>query len=174
MEDRIANDADTRRQRAVARIPGGLFVMTAHCEGRRGAVPVKWVQQCADSPPMVMVALQKGLPIEPMVRDSRSFALCQISADDRFLLRKFGNGADHGEDPLVALLTSSAPSGSPILDRALTYLDCEIVRHVELDCDFRIYVAQVNAGAILNDGLPAISFGGNGACGAPSAHREQP
>jgi hypothetical protein len=169
-----------------------------------------------------MVAINKGQHIEPLLRNSRSFVLCQISESDRFLLRKFGqtssiacagnptanangsgNGHDsgkpdrrpmrsiarddiddgelhedddefdplpgatslahrHDDDPLVTMTTSVAPSGAPIVDRAMTYLDCEIVRHVELESDYRIYVGQVHAGALLHKGTPAIQFGGNG------------
>jgi len=191
--------------RAMAQMPGGLFVLTASWEGRAGAVLVKWVQPCSDEPPMVMVALNKGQHVEPLIRNSRFFVLCQISENDRFLLRKFGqaghghetavnavtkavNGhADHDDDdddddvdhrppggngmtssaidddPLVTMTTSLAPSGAPIVDRAMTYLDCEIVRHIELESDYRIYVGQVHAGALLHTGTPAIQFGGNGA-----------
>lgn len=144
-------------------MPGGLFVMTAACEGHAGAVLVKWVQPCSDTPPMVMVAINRGQHIEPLLRNSRSFVLCQISESDRFLLRKFTQTDEvPDEDPLVAMMTTSAPSGAPIVDRAMTYLDCEIIRHVELESDFRIYVGQVHAGAVLNHGTPAVQFGGNG------------
>jgi flavin reductase (DIM6/NTAB) family NADH-FMN oxidoreductase RutF len=156
--------------RAMAQMPGGLFVMTAASDGQAGAVLVKWVQPCSDSPPMVMVALTKGQHIEPMLRNSRAFALCQISETDRFLLRKFTQaGATCGptraldDDPLVTMTTTLAPSGAPVVERAMTYLDCEIVRHVELESDFRIYVGQVHAGALLHQGIPAVQYGGNGA-----------
>lgn len=155
--------------RAMAQMPGGLFVMTSACEGQAGAVLVKWVQPCSDSPPMVMVALSKGQHIEPLLRNSRSFALCQISESDRFLLRKFSPGGENGgptrdlhDDPLVTMTTTVAPSGSPVVERAMTYLDCEIVRHVELESDYRIYVGQVHSGALLNQGTPAVQYGGNG------------
>src|SRR5437870_7906054 len=99
---------------ALGQIPGGLFVLTSTFEGRNSAVLVKWVQPCSSNPPMVMVALATGQAVEPLIRDSRFFTLSQISADDRFLLRKFnGQCADAGvaehlqrenepsEDPLI-------------------------------------------------------------------------
>jgi flavin reductase (DIM6/NTAB) family NADH-FMN oxidoreductase RutF len=147
---------------ACSRIPGGLFILTAQYESRRGALLVKWVQQCSDQPPMVMVAMPRGQQIEPLIHNSRAFALCQISAEDRFLLRKFTQHQDNGEDPLVTLMTRTGRSGSPIVDRALAYFDCEIVRHLELDSDYRIYVGQVLDSAMLNEGAPAVCFGGNG------------
>jgi flavin reductase (DIM6/NTAB) family NADH-FMN oxidoreductase RutF len=152
-------------ERAMAQMPGGVFVLTAACDGHAGAVLVKWVQPCSENPAMVMVALSRGQHIEPLLRNSRSFVLCQISESDRFLLRKFTQPAAEGErddDPLVSIMTTVAPSGAPIVDRAMTYLDCEIIRHIELESDYRIYVGHVHAGAVLNQGAPAIQFGGNG------------
>jgi 3-hydroxy-9,10-secoandrosta-1,3,5(10)-triene-9,17-dione monooxygenase reductase component len=159
MESVMPEESRSDRAEAIAQIPGGLFLLTANFEDHRHAVLVKWVQQCSDNPPMVMVALSKGQPVEPLIRESRRFVLCQISADDRFLTRKF---AQREHDPLVTLMTSTSPNGSPIIDRAMSYLDCEVVRHIELDSDHRVYVGQVHAGAVLNDGTPAVFFGING------------
>jgi flavin reductase (DIM6/NTAB) family NADH-FMN oxidoreductase RutF len=178
---------------ALAQIPGGLFILTSHFDTQRGGVLVRWVQQCSDVPPMVMVALCKGQPVEMLIRDCHYFTLCQISADDRFLIRKFighngfhsnGNHIEHecsplsgqfesngshrsdeDEDALLPLMTRAAPSGCPIVDRALSYLDCEVVRHVELDSDHRIYVGQVHTGGVLNHGTPAVHFGLRGMTG---------
>ena len=153
--------SETAHIEPLAQIPGGLFILTATCEGRSGAALVKWVQLCSQNPPMVMVALPKGLPLELMIHGSQTFALCQISADDRYLIRKFSNLPDQYEDGLVAV-QSIAPSGSPIVHGAMTCLDCQIVRHVELDSDYRIYVGQVTYRAVYNCAAPAISLGGNG------------
>ena len=157
--------SDHTRVHSLAQIPGGLFILTASYESRSGAALIKWVQQCSENPPMVMVAVPKGLPIELLVQGSQTFALCQISADDRYLLRKFANLPGQYEDGLVAV-QSVAPSGSPVVHGAMTCLDCQIVRHIELDSDYRIYVGQVVYSAVYNDGAPAICLGGNGLVGA--------
>ncbi|MCH8344545.1 MAG: flavin reductase [Planctomycetes bacterium] len=73
--------------RAIGQIPCGLFVLTAAYDGAQSGVLAKWVQQCSAKPPMLMVALANDLPIATLIRDSRNFALSQISADDRFLQR---------------------------------------------------------------------------------------
>jgi flavin reductase (DIM6/NTAB) family NADH-FMN oxidoreductase RutF len=148
---------------ALLQIPCGLFVLTAAHEGARSGVLTKWVQPCSVEPRLVMVAVPGGSPVEPLIRDSRNFALCQISAGDRLLHRRFLTPPDRGEDPFVTLPTHCAPSGSPIIDRALSYLDCEVVRHIDLDTDHRLYVGQVHHGAVLKQGArPAVEVGGNG------------
>ena len=44
----------------------------------------------------------------------------------------------------------------------MSFLDCEGVRHVELDADCRLYIGQVRAGGLLNGGRPVIHLGRNG------------
>ena len=150
---------------AINRIPSGQFILTAAFDGARSGVLVSWVQQCATTPPMVMTALATGLPVIPLIRDNRGFALCQISAEDRFLARKFASAPDHGEDPFVTLATTPSPNGSPVVQRAMSYLDCELVRHVDLESDYGLYVGIVRAGGILNSGEPAVVIGTNGVVG---------
>ena len=70
-------------------IPRGLFLVTSAHEGLRSGVLTEWVQQCLSRPPMVMVTLPKGALVEPLIRDSRSFVICQIGQGDRILHHKF-------------------------------------------------------------------------------------
>ena len=146
---------------AMQLIPCGLFVITCADEDDRGGCLLPWVQQCATDPPMVMIALPRGLPLEPLIRNSRRFVLCQISADDRFLERKFAQCAPREDDPFESLEVECASGGPPIIKRAMSYLDCEVIRHVELEADYRLLVGQVHAGGMLNnaDVEPAVRFG---------------
>jgi flavin reductase (DIM6/NTAB) family NADH-FMN oxidoreductase RutF len=147
---------------AVAKIPRGLFVMTSAFEHSRSGVLVKWVQRCSSDPPLIIVAVPKGQPVEPLIRDSRSFALCQIAEDDAYLFRKFAQTHDRADDPFVALDMRCGTMGAPIIERAMSYLDCEVVRHLELDADHRLYIGQVITGGILHHGKPAIHWDENG------------
>lgn len=145
----------------VRQIPCGLFVLTSAAGGVRSGVLTRWVQPCSLNPPHVMVAVSRGLPVEPLVRDSRAFALCQISQGDKLLQRRFIDPSGSDEDPFISLPSHTAPSGSPIIDRAMCYLDCELVRHVVLDADYRVYVGLVHAAGILHaDARPAVEVAG--------------
>lgn len=165
-----------------ATIPHGAFILTACYDGRRHGTLVQWMQPCSHEPPMVMLAMSKGQVVEPLIRDSRHFALCQVREGDRLLLRKFepdtsdprtASGPDrHGarqgsienvEDPFACLPMRSAPSGSPVIERALCYLDCEVVRQIETDGDHRIYIGLIIAGEMLQHDSPAVFVRRNGA-----------
>ena len=96
------------------------------------------------------------------MRDGRSFAPCQIAQDARRLQRKLATPPDAREDPFVALPTMTAPSGAPIVKRAIAYLDCELVRHIDLETDYALYVGKVRQGGVLNEGRPAVFLRDNG------------
>ena len=133
----------------MGQIPSALFVLTTAHDGFRSGVLARWVQRCANVPPMVMVAIPKGQAVEPIILDSHSFALCQINAGDRLILNIFKDGPDRADDPFAAISTSNAPTGSPIIDRALSFIDCRVSRHVELDSDHRVYVGLVLSAEML-------------------------
>jgi len=159
----MSQEATTNIAAAIRQIPCGLFVLTCAYEGARSGVLARWVQPCSLEPPLLMVAIEAGLAVEPLIRDSRAFALCQISEGDLLLQRLFATPPERGEDPFVTLPAHAAPSGSPIIDRALNYMDCRVVRHVDLDTGYRLYVGEIRDAAVINAaGRPAIEFGGNG------------
>ena len=135
--------------RAIEQIPSGLFVLTSAYNGARSGALVQWVQQCATNPPLVMAAVATGLAVVPLIRDSHSFALCQIGESDRFLARQFTPAPPYGEDPFVTLPTSNAPGGAPIVRRAMSWIECEVVRHIDLESDYGLYVGVVRHGGML-------------------------
>jgi len=144
---------------AIGQIPSGLFILTAAYNGSRSGVLVEWVQQCATEPPLVMAAVSTEMPVVPLIRDSRSFALCQVSAEDRLLARLFDHTIVDREDPFLSLPVTVSPNGAPILQHALSWLDCEVIRHMDLESDYGLYVGRVHNGGMLNGGKPAIRVG---------------
>ena len=40
---------------------------------------------------------------------------------------------------------------------------CEVVRHIDLESDYGLYVGRVRAGGMLNGGTPLVRIRGNGA-----------
>ncbi|HRQ74865.1 MAG TPA: flavin reductase family protein [Phycisphaerales bacterium] len=161
--------------RAMAQIPCGSFVLTAAHDDASAGVLVHWVQRCSVEPPLVAVALERGHFIEPLIRDSRAFALCQIAANDPFLARKFtatapppamrpGNGGEYcsPDDPFISLAVRLSRTGSPIIERSMSYLECELAHNIDLAGDHRLYVGLVLTGGMLCEAEPAIYFGENG------------
>ncbi|MCE9620324.1 MAG: flavin reductase family protein [Planctomycetes bacterium] len=125
-------------------IPSDLFLLTGAYGEMRGAALVRWVQQVASNPPMLVIAIEKGQPLSPIIRDSRGFALCLISANDPICSRLFRQLPEHTQDPLISIPCSKTPSGAPVPTRATAWFDCEIMRHFDIEADHEVYIGCIH------------------------------
>jgi flavin reductase (DIM6/NTAB) family NADH-FMN oxidoreductase RutF len=151
-------DEDARQAvgKALGRIPQGLYILTAAYEHRRRGVMVSWVQQASFEPPMVLVSLRKGREIVPLIHESHAFALSQVSEEDKLTLKKFADGLRpgqrHDDDPLAGIETMRRATGAPIICKALSFMDCELVRHIDVEGDHDLYVGLIRDGGPLHNG----------------------
>lgn len=150
------------RDSALGLFPAGLYLMTAGFDGQRGGMLVNSVQRCGSEPPLLCVAARKGHSIDPLIRDSRSFALGVLSDGDRLIQRRFKGSdsipsekAPHGmQDPFDAIELTTLATGSPIIPRCPTWFDCEVVRRVDLEAEMELFVGMVVG--VLHDGHRVI------------------
>ncbi|MFG0246440.1 MAG: flavin reductase family protein [Phycisphaerales bacterium JB052] len=136
---------------ALGCFPGGLYLMTAAFDDQRGGMLVHSVQCCGTEPAMLCIAARKGHQIDPLIRDSRSFALGVLGSGDRLIERRF-RGKDsvpselasvREDDPFDAIETTSLVTGSPIIPRCDTWFDCEVMRRVDLEAELELFVGLV-------------------------------
>lgn len=133
---------------ALEAAPSAPFIMTArHGKDRAGAV-TRWVQQCSVEPPLVSVALRRGHPIEPVIRDSHAFALCRVDDTDRLLVRRFENHTERPADAFDSIECETLITGAPCILRAQCALDCEVHQHYDLECDYELYIGVVRRARI--------------------------
>ncbi len=131
---------------AMAQLPVGLFVMTSSYEDERAGILVRSVQPCGSEPPLICVAARTGHRIEPLIRDSRCFAICLLDPNNKLALRKFDpDGGRDRADPFDAIQIQTLVTGSPVLCASPLVFDCEVVRHYDLESDHELYVGQVVA-----------------------------
>jgi flavin reductase (DIM6/NTAB) family NADH-FMN oxidoreductase RutF len=136
-------------RRALAAFPRGAYLLTAAFEQKRSGQIVHSAQSCADEPMLVCIAARKGHPIAPLIRDAHQFAVCLIDPADKLLLRNFGAGGSQGRgDPFDALELERLATGAPVLKRSLAALDCQVIRHLDVEADHELYIGQVLAGRV--------------------------
>jgi flavin reductase (DIM6/NTAB) family NADH-FMN oxidoreductase RutF len=145
--------------RALGLLPTTTCVMTAAFEAKRSGMIVSRVMKAADEPACVCVAVPSGQRLATLIRDSHAFGLCLVDGSSRLLQKKFG--PEEMADPFDMLEVRTLVSQSPLLVRSSMALDCEVLRHLDLEADFEIYVGQVLS-AIVN-GVPAAPAAALGA-----------
>ncbi|MBI1371300.1 MAG: hypothetical protein GC159_00865 [Phycisphaera sp.] len=146
----------------LGRIPQGLFVMTASYEGRMCGIMVSFVQQVSFEPPYVLVSLRKGMQIVPLIHESHAFGLSQIDPHDRLIVKKFSHDQVTDGDLLQAIDLKQRVTGAPVLMRAQTYMDCQLIRHIDIDGDHDLYVGQIREAGIVGEGEVAIHLRDDG------------
>ncbi len=137
--------------RALGVFPNTTCLMTSAFEGERAGVLVHGVLVASYQPPMVVVACRKGHAIDPVIRDSRCFALGLVAADDKLILRRFRfadtavaiRADPEASDPFDPFPEQRLVTGSPILDRCPIWLDCQIARHFDLESEHELFVGLV-------------------------------
>ncbi|MFW6058894.1 MAG: flavin reductase family protein [Phycisphaeraceae bacterium] len=133
---------------ALARIPSGLFILTAEHEERRMGMLASFVQQVCFEPAMVTVAVAKGRAIMPLISESRQFGLCQLGENDKVMMRKFAAGVAPNEDPFLGFeLTHGQLPNLPLLAASLAYLECELTCHMDVEGDHDLFVGTIRGGA---------------------------
>ena len=162
---------------ALAGSAATVFIMSAQHDGDRAGLVALSAVLCAHDPLLVAVAIRRGHPIAPLIRDSHTFALSRVDRNSRLLLRKFadtgpvgangsldgevgkGNSGSRGQgasqavpiggagfgDPFDAIPHRTLSTGAPVLNDSSAAIDCEVVRHFDLEADHELYVGQVLA-----------------------------
>lgn len=127
----------------------GQFLLTSHHASRRAGISTRWVMACAESPLLVAAAVRRGHWIEPLIRDSRAFAICAVEPGATLLLRKCAETSRPRDgDPFDCVASTRLVTGSPILAGEGLALDCEVRRHLDLEADYELFVGLVVAARI--------------------------
>lgn len=149
----LDNDLD----RAIGRISGGLYILTAQKGERKGAMLASWVAQASFNPPGFSVAVAKDRAIESFMQVGDHFVLNVLSEDNyQGLMKHFLKRFPPGADRFAGVNTQTAINGSPILGDSLAYLECEVISRMECSDHWVIY-SQVSTGRVGNpDGITAV------------------
>ncbi|MFP5313600.1 MAG: flavin reductase family protein, partial [Actinomycetes bacterium] len=92
----------------------------------------------------------------PLLRKTGRFAVNILPAEHRHLAAQFGRS---GTDKFAGVKHSPSPLGSPILDHALAWIDCELQQEYD-GGDHTIVVAAVRALNARADAEPLLFYKG--------------
>jgi flavorubredoxin/flavin reductase (DIM6/NTAB) family NADH-FMN oxidoreductase RutF len=135
--------------KALGRLSGGLYVVTARQEERASAMVASWVSQASFEPPGITVAVAKDRAIEALMQVGDRFVLNILREDNhqgllRHFLKRFPPGADRFAG--VSTLDGVA-EGGPVLGDALAFLGFRVLQRMEGPDHWIIY-AEVEQGNV--------------------------
>ena len=148
---------DSDLDKAMGRLSGGLYIITATKEGVSSAMLASWVSQASFEPPGFTIAVAKDRAIESLMQVGDSFVL-NVLEEGKYqpLMKHFLKRFKPGADRFAGIDTQTATNGSPILNDALAYLECEVVSRMECSDHWVVY-SKVTAGRVSSpDGMTAV------------------
>ena len=142
---------DNELEKALGRISGGLYIITAQKGDVNSAMLASWVSQASFDPPGFTVAVAKDRAIESLMQVGDRFVLNVLEEGKyqhlmKHFLKRFAPGADR----FAGVKTQTAANGSPILTDSLAYLECEVVSRMETSDHWIVY-SKVDSGRVAND-----------------------
>ena len=127
---------------ALGRIPSGVFILTVEHAGRATGMLASWVMQAGFDPPMISVAIRHDRYVADWIASSGRFALNQVGAGNKSLLKHFGRGFGPDEPAFEGI----ALRDGLILKEASSYLAAEVAGSVDSG-DHRVFLGRVIEGA---------------------------
>ncbi len=148
----ISNDLE----KALGRVSGGLYILTAQKGDVKGAMLASWVAQASFEPLGFTVAVAKDRAIESLMQVGDRFVLNVLEEGKHLpLMKHFLKRFPPGADRFAGVKVQIATSGSPILTDALAYMDCEVMSRMECSDHWIVY-SQVTTGRVSNpEGMTA-------------------
>jgi flavin reductase (DIM6/NTAB) family NADH-FMN oxidoreductase RutF len=128
-------------RQVLRRFPTGVVIVTGIFEGAPAGLSVGSFMSVSLDPQLVAVLPAKTSSSWPKIAAASSFCINILSASQQDLCRRF---AVSGGDKFAGVPWHPAPSGAPIVDGALAWIDCEHERSVEAG-DHLIVLGQVRA-----------------------------
>jgi len=148
---------DSDLDKAMGRLSGGLYIITATKGDVSSAMLASWVSQASFEPPGLTIAVAKDRAIESLMQVGDRFIL-NILEEGKYqsLMKHFLKRFKPGGDRFAGINTQTANNGSPILSDALAYLECEVSSRMECSDHWIVY-SKVDLGRVSNpDGLTAV------------------
>ncbi|MGB5632474.1 MAG: diflavin flavoprotein [Waterburya sp.] len=148
---------DSDLDKAIGRLSGGLYIITATKGDVSSAMLASWVSQASFEPPGLTIAVAKDRAIESLMQVGDRFVL-NILEEGKYqpLMKHFLKRFKPGADRFAGVNTQTAANGSPILTDALAYLECEVSSRMECSDHWIVY-SKVDLGRVSNpDGLTAV------------------
>ncbi|WP_099081470.1 diflavin flavoprotein, partial [Nostoc linckia] len=143
--------------KALGRLSGGLYIITAKKGDVSSAMLASWVAQASFKPLGFSIAVAKDRAIESLMQVGDRFVLNVLEEGNfqplmKHFLKRFAPGADRFQ----GVRTQPAENGAPILTDALAYMECEVVSRMDCGDHWAVY-STVYAGRVSKpDALTAV------------------
>jgi flavin reductase (DIM6/NTAB) family NADH-FMN oxidoreductase RutF len=136
-------------QDVLDRFAYGIYLVTVSSpEGDNGMI-ASWVTQCSHEPPRVALAIRKNRLCHEQILATGTFCINVLPREAADRIKHFK--IPDWQRKFADCPHSLSPSGLPVLEDCIGYLDCSLDRTVDTG-DHTLFIGTVQGGAMVNTG----------------------
>lgn len=150
------------------RLTLGVYVVGVADGARRDAFTAAWVMQVSFDPLLLAVSINPDNASYEILHGGGGFAVSVLQQGQLELARRFGTRSGREEDKLAGVRWRPGRTGSPILEEALAYFDCELRGRTRAG-DHELVLGRVVDGGVLAPGATPLTYAETGEMDGSSA-----
>jgi flavin reductase (DIM6/NTAB) family NADH-FMN oxidoreductase RutF len=132
----------------------GLYAVTAKHGADISIMTANWLTQCSFEPPMLVLAVEADSHSRQVIEGSSAFAINLYESGQRDLAGSLGRTFGKHPEKIGEIQWRPGPlTGSPLLDSALAWVECQIVSSMPAG-DHVLLVAEVVEVGLNREGSP--------------------
>lgn len=136
---------DSDLDKALGRLSGGLYIITAKKGEITSGMLASWVSQASFKPLGLTIAVAKDRAIESLMQVGDSFVLNVLEEGNyQHLMKHFLKRFPPGADRFAGVNSQTANNGSPLLTDSLAYLECTVGSRMECSDHWIVYSTVEN------------------------------
>lgn len=150
------------------RLTLGVYAVGVTDGQRRDAFTAAWIMQASFSPLMLAVSINPDNASYELLHATGGFTVNVLKQGQLELARRLGTRSGRDEDKLAGIRFRPGRLGSPILEEALAYFECELMGRSRAG-DHELVLGKVVEGKILDWDATPLTYAETGDMDGSSA-----
>jgi flavin reductase (DIM6/NTAB) family NADH-FMN oxidoreductase RutF len=150
------------------RLTLGVYVIGVSDGERKDAFTAAWIMQASFDPLLLAISINPANASYELLHASGWFTVNILKQDQLDLARHFGTKSGRDQDKLARMRTRPGRAGSPILEDALAYFECELEGRTRAG-DHELVLGRVADGRILDAKAAPLTYADTGDMDGSSA-----
>ena len=135
------------------RMPYGFYSITSHHGDDDNAMVANWLTQVSFTPRLIAMGFKPSSYSYDLIKESGVFAVNLFLKGDEEAMMPFTKARAKRPDKMENAQYTPAPeTGCPILKGAAAYLECKVVKFLDIGGDHEIMVGEVVNAAVIKEG----------------------
>lgn len=143
---------------ALRKIPHGVFIVGTTQDGQLNAITATWLNQASFTPPLVAVGIKKDSHSFAMIQASKVFSVNILGKQQKPIAEHFVKPATVVGEKLKDIPHHLGKTGTPILDEAIAYVECEVREIANETGDHAVVIGEVVEAGVRSKEEPALTL----------------